>query len=106
MGFSRTSYAEIVNSAKVLKEGINNNLSDLSAVGMQDLNVTEMENQKKLVEDLNVKQERLKAELKTTTGELEKELKKLSRLISRGKKLVKIEIPQSKWKEFGIEDKQ
>ena len=55
---------------------------------------------------LNHEQEVIKASLKTKTEFLESRLKELNTLVSEARKLVKIAIPQAKWKEFGIDDKR
>ena len=100
----RLSYAERINSAKLLAEGVRKHLAELKQVGIDEPFVTELEKWKEIVEDLNVEQERLKAELKDKTVNLKKELRKMNSMVSKGRKLVKIEIVPSQWKEFGIED--
>lgn len=100
----KSSYAERINSAKLLGEGVRKHLAELKKVGIAEPFVTELENLKKSVEDLNVEQERLKAELKDKSANLHKEIRKMNSLVSKGRKLVKIEIIPSQWKEFGIDD--
>jgi len=100
----KASYAERINSAKLLAEGVRKHLTELKHVGIDEPFVTELENWKKTVEDLNVEQERLKAELKDKTSNLQKEMRKMNGMVSKARKLVKIEIVPSQWKEFGIED--
>ena len=102
----RRSYAEKVNYAAVLAEGVRKHLDQLSAAGLGEAYLQDLDNQRNLVEDINVNQERLKAELKTSTSQLTKEMKKLDRLVSKGRSVVKFELPFSQWKEFGIEDKK
>ncbi len=99
------SYAERIDDAKLLSTGISQNLAELSNVGINDSFISELENQRKTVESLNADQEKGKAELKTKSDQLRKEMAKLTRLVSRGRKLVKIELDSSRWKEYGIEDK-
>ena len=55
---------------------------------------------------LDNEQEKLKAEQKSKTQVLLQRLKDLSALHSEAKKIVKIEMPNSTWKEFGIGDKR
>ena len=98
------SYAEKINSAKLLAEGLGKHLEELSPLGLNDTFATDLENQRKAAESLNVEQEKLKADLKDTTANLNIEMKKLDNLVGRSRKLVKIEIPFPQWKEFGIED--
>ena len=52
------------------------------------------------------KQEKLKADLKSKTAELEAKMKEIDAKMSEAKKIVKMDIPQSQWKEFGIYDKR
>ena len=58
------------------------------------------------METLNSEQEKLKADLKTKTQELSKTITEIESKVSFIKKLIKIDIPQTQWKEFGIEDKR
>jgi len=51
-------------------------------------------------------QEKLKADLKSKTESLNALLDSLAGKYSEARKLVKLEIPQSQWKEFGINDKR
>ena len=50
-------------------------------------------------------QEKLKADLKSKTEELEKKLADLETRYTELKKVVKLEIPSTGWKEFGLDDK-
>ena len=58
------------------------------------------------METLNSEQEKLKADLKTKTQELSKTITEIESKVSFIKKLIKIDIPQTQWKEFGIEHKR
>jgi hypothetical protein len=98
----RDSYAEKVNGARLMAEGMRQNLEELAKVGLDEAFVQELENQKQQVEDIDASQERLKADLKSTTETLDREMAKLEEMVARARKLVKIQIPQSRWKEFGI----
>lgn len=102
----RLSYAEKINLAKILTEALNKNLEQLSAVGITGDFTKELDAQRKIAEALNVEQEKLKADLKSKTEALNIEMINLNSLFSRGKKLVKIQVPSVHWKEFGIADKR
>jgi hypothetical protein len=102
----RGSYAQQVNRVRLLIEGIGKHLEDLSKLGLDGAYVEELKEQKRVVEEIDAQQERLKADLKSCTHLLSEEMKKMRRLANRGRKLVKIEIPQSQWKEFGIDAKK
>lgn len=104
MAKRKVSYAERINSAKLLGEGTSKHLDELNHVGLDEAFITDLKNQRDKAEALNVIQERLKAELKNTSLNLRKEMRIMNRMVSKGRKLVKIEIPVSQWKEFGIED--
>lgn len=55
---------------------------------------------------LDNEQEALKAKLKTKTAELDAEVVNLQALYSEAKKVVKMSVDQTGWREFGIEDKK
>jgi len=88
----------------LLAEGLGKHLDELSPLGLNETFVADLETQRKAAEILNVEQEKLKANLKDTTASLTTEMKKLDNMVSRSRKLVKIEIPFPQWKEFGIAD--
>jgi hypothetical protein len=106
MSSRRTSYAERVNAARLLAEAVGQNLEQLAKVGLDEAYVQALESQKKKVEDIDARQERLKADLKDTTEELNREMRALRQMVNRGRRLVKVEIPSARWKEFGIDAKQ
>ena len=54
----------------------------------------------------NTVQERLKADLKTQTAELDELMKELAKLYAEAKKRIKLDFPQERWKEFGFDDKR
>ena len=65
MSLSKTSFAEVVTSAKLLYEGMTNNLEELGRVGLDEALAAKLDSQKKKVEELNVRQEKLKAEIQS-----------------------------------------
>lgn len=73
---------------------------------MKAEDITKLEELRKKMETLNSEQEKLKADLKTKTQELSKTITEIESKVSFIKKLIKIDIPQTQWKEFGIEDKR
>jgi hypothetical protein len=56
--------------------------------------------------ELNKEQEALKARLKKQTEELNTAFSEMKKQASEARKIIKIDIPQSLWREFGIEDKR
>jgi hypothetical protein len=55
---------------------------------------------------LNNEQEELKARLKTKTEELNKQMAELQKKTTEARQIVKSDMPQTTWKEFGILDKR
>lgn len=54
----------------------------------------------------NAEQEKLKAQLKEKTAELDKHLSEIEETYIYLKKYIKMDVPQELWREFGIEDKK
>ena len=80
--------------------------NDKLHLGVKAEDITKLEELRKKMETLNSEQEKLKADLKTKTQELSKTITEIESKVSFIKKLIKIDIPQTQWKEFGIEDKR
>ena len=99
------TYSEKVVSAKVMLDALKNNRENLPA-GVTEEKINDLENLKLLTEKLNSEQEKVKAQLKQKTEELDDSLKKLSDIYSEMKKRVKIDVPKLLWKEYGINDKK
>lgn len=102
---SRKSYAENIKSVRIMIDGLRANKENLPA-GLDEAFIEQLETLKNKVETLNSEQEKLKADLKTKTEVIEKESKLLLEKHSEAKKRVKLDIAQSQWREFGIEDKK
>ncbi len=102
MSKSYKSYAERLDDVRLLLEGISKHKEMLTVVGVDDAYIQNVVEQKQLVEQIDADQERLKAELKTTSDNKRKEMKKLMKLNSRTRKLVKMTFPYVGWLEFGI----
>ncbi|WKS96038.1 membrane-binding protein [Riemerella columbina] len=105
MAKSKISYSESITQAKVMADGLNRHKSNLPA-GVNESHITELENLRTAIETLNSEQEKLKADLKTKTQALEGKLGEMQTLYNNLKKRIKLDIEQSQWKEFGIEDKR
>lgn len=102
---AKKSYSENITSTKVMIDGLRNHKENLPA-GLDEAFIDQLETLKNKVETLNSEQEKLKADLKTKTETIEKELKLLQEKHSEAKKRIKLDFPQSQWREFGIEDKK
>ena len=96
---SKMSFAETINSIQVMTIGMQNNATEASTRGWQDTKSTQLAALRTEAIKLNDEQERLKADLKTKTAELNEQMKE-------AKKVVKLGFPQSQWKEFGVADKR
>lgn len=98
-------YSEKVILAKIMLDALKNNKENLPA-GITDETINNLEKLKSDSETLNSEQEKLKAQLKNKTMELDESLKKLNLLYNELKKRVKIDVSKSLWKEYGIDDKK
>lgn len=106
MSKSYKSYAERLDDVRLLLEGVTKHKEKLAVVGVDDTYIQNVAQQKQVVEQIDADQERLKAELKTATERKRQEMKKLMKLNSRTRKLVKMTFPYVGWLEFGISAKR
>ena len=106
MAKQKKSFAEVISQAQVMATGLKNNATEVAKRGIDSDFVSAMENARAQAIKLNDEQEKLKAELKSKTDELNKTLETLSAQLSESKKVVKLAIAQTGWREFGIEDKR
>lgn len=100
------SYASNVNDAKLMIAGIKANIEALSGRGLNAEYVADYEAIYSDALRLDNEQESLKAQLKTKTKELDNKMKELDKKTGYSKKTVKMDVEKTKWKEFGIKDKQ
>ena len=101
---TQRTYAETINSAKVMISGLKSNADRVSRRGIESAFVTKLESSYKNAQTLDDEQEDLKAKLKTKTASLEHELDTLNLLLSEARKVVKLEMEKETWKSFGIAD--
>lgn len=106
MSKSYKSCAERLDDVRLLLEGITKHKETLAVVGVDDAYIQKLIQQKQLAEQIDADQERLKAELKTTSDDKRKEMKKLMKLYSRTRTLIKMTFPYVGWLEFGISAKR
>lgn len=100
------SFADQVNNTEVMLNGLKNNLEILSKRGIDQEFLDQMTQLHQDVITLNNEQENLKATLKIKTDDLNRNLTELARIYAQSRKLVKMELPQVQWVEFGISDKR
>ena len=101
---ARKTFTDVVQQTLLLNQALKARESDLPQSLNQDI-LSKLADQLALVQKLNQEQEKLKAALKAKTADLGEEYEKLKKQASDCRKRVKLEYPQTQWKEFGIEDK-
>ena len=102
---AKKTYSTNLVESQVMIDGLKGR-NDKLPLGVKAEDITKLEELRKKMETLNSEQEKLKADLKTKTQELSKTITEIESKVSFIKKLIKIDIPQTPWKEFGIEDKR
>lgn len=96
------SYAQKLADAKIMVDALRKNTGQVTKI--DPVFITDMELLKMEVETLNTEQEKLKADLKSKTEQLNSKVKSLTEKYNFAKKRVKMDIPQTQWKEYGILD--
>ncbi|GIZ16376.1 hypothetical protein [Capnocytophaga catalasegens] len=86
--------------------GLKNQATEVAKSGIDSDFIQKLESTRTDAIALNDEQERLKAELKSKTEQLDSTMKELGAMLSEAKKVVKLALPQVGWREFGIEDKR
>ncbi|MDT9499287.1 membrane-binding protein [Capnocytophaga canimorsus] len=102
---ARNSFAENITRNQMLVKGLQGRAENLP-IGVTAEIVTEMDALNKQAMDLNTEQEKLKAQLKEKTAQLDTIIKSLEEKHAFVKKYVKLGVPKGLWREFGIEDKR
>ena len=98
------SFAQTLSDARLMVAGVSQNLDALKAIGISDSDLAALEAALAETSALDVEQEKLKADLKDCTAKLGDASKALTGQLAAVKKRVKLAIPQTRWKEFGIAD--
>ncbi len=99
-------FSTVVSDGKVMASGIKANQSVLAKRGLDEAFAKEVDTLADIVLQLNNEQEALKSRLKEKTVELNATLEKLQKMTATASKIVKIDMPQVSWKEFGITAKK
>jgi len=100
------TYSKEITDAQVMSAGIKTNAEVLAKRGINAEFTSGLDNTINTCVKLNNEQEELKARLKTKTEELNKQMAELQKKTGEARKIVKLDIPQTAWKEFGIADKR
>lgn len=103
---SKPTYSEQLSNAQVMVAGLRANAAQLARRGLDAAFIDSIDANRTDAALLNDQQEKLKADLKSKTAELEAKMNEMDVKMSEAKKIVKMDIPQSQWKEFGIVDKR
>lgn len=98
------SLGETLSGAHVLVAGLKANLDKLKRRGLDEAFVGSIEDLNKNLATLNAEQEALKSRLKEKTAQLDGALSELKTKTSEARKVVKLELGQASWREFGITD--
>lgn len=96
------SLNERIGEADLLIASMTNNKDILTPGGGGDDFVNQLKGVVTEIKDTNLEQERYKASLKSSTSKLYSKLKQLDQMIRKGRRIVKNEMPQVRWVEFGI----
>lgn len=100
------SYSKEITDAQVMVAGIRA-YQDVLAERKIDIRFTDQfESYINTCINLNNEQEQLKGRLKEKTMELYVNLKLLAEKAKEARKVIKMDMPQVSWKEFGIADKR
>ena len=102
----KKSYAEEVKKAQVMLSGLKGHASILERRGIDTGFITKLESKIDATITLNNEQEKLKADLKSKTANLDGEMKEMKTLVAEAQKIVKIDVPKAQWLEFGILSKK
>lgn len=98
------SLGETLAGSSLLVAGLKANIDKLKRRGLDEAFVGSIEDLNKSIGNLNAEQEALKSRLKEKTAQVDEAVASLKGKTSEAKKVIKLEIPQSGWKEFGFSD--
>jgi hypothetical protein len=100
------TYAQKISDTEVMIQGIRNNQEVLAKRRIDTIFVDEMQAGISAAISLNNEQETLKARLKEKTEQLDAAMADLTKKTAEARKIIKLDMPQSSWREFGINDKR
>ncbi len=100
------TYSQEITDAQVMLSGIKANQKVLAERKIDEAFVSDLAKTIEVIVHLNNEQETLKAKLKEKTEELSKNVKELKTKTGKARKIIKMDMPQASWQEFGILDKR
>ena len=98
------SLGETLTGAWLMVAGLKVNIDKLKRRGLDEGFVASLEGLNQTVGALNAEQEALKSRLKEKTAQIDEAVDSLRAKLSEARKVIKLELPQTGWKEFGITD--
>jgi hypothetical protein len=99
-------FAQTINDAQLMAAALDANLELLRKRGMTREFIEQLESSIKTISLKNIEQERLKGELHAATASIKFLKEQLHSQMKEAVKVVKLDIPQPQWKEYGIADKR
>ncbi|MDR2383515.1 MAG: hypothetical protein LBD76_06495 [Prevotellaceae bacterium] len=102
----RKTQAQEITDTSVMVNGIRLHQDTLSQRKIDNVFADELQVNVDTCIALNVEQETLKAKLKSKTEEFDKAFAAMQKKAAEARKIIKLDIPQSSWREFGIDDKR
>jgi hypothetical protein len=96
--------SEQLTATRLMIRGLSNNAEKLARRGITPEFISRMEEVQSQVITYDGEQEELKAKLKEKTSQSDSARSELGQMLSEAKKVVKMEVCQERWREYGIED--
>lgn len=96
------SFANRINKAKNMMAGLTTHATQLSKRGITPEFITQMTLLYEQANQVENERNAIKARSQEATAKVEQVMTELDRLCSQAKKLVRIELPQETWPEFGF----
>ena len=100
------SFPDSMYDVQVMSTGMDANMDIADKRGWSSEKNDSLRAARDLALSINDEQEKLKAELKMKTAELDAQMVKFKALMDEARKVVKLGFPQEQWKEFGVTDKR
>ncbi len=108
MSIFRKSDADFISEARIMIDALNRigSASEDYPMGLGRTFVEEFTALREKVVTYASERDKINAELTAKTMQLDDEMKKMKKLYSEAKEREKLDVPQEKWEQFGIDDKK
>jgi hypothetical protein len=100
------TYAQTISNTTVMVKGIRDNQEVLAKRQIDTVFADSLQADIDTAVILNNEQESLKAKLKEKTEQLDGIMASMTKKAGEARKIIKLDMPQSSWREFGIDDKR